>query len=99
MAIVYNKLHRQSEAEATLAAIVKSYGDDAAFQYASIYAQWGDIPKALRWLDVAYRRKDPGLVEIKVEPCSTPCAKSRASKRWSASSIFRVNEVLAAGST
>jgi hypothetical protein len=28
-------------------------GDDAAFQYAEIYAQWGGHAKALEWLETA----------------------------------------------
>ena len=29
-----------------------------------IYAQWGDIPHALQWLETAYRVKDSGLTAI-----------------------------------
>jgi hypothetical protein len=43
-------------------------GDAAAFQYASIYAQWGDVPKALEWLDTAMRLRDPGLIQLKPDP-------------------------------
>jgi len=49
-----------------------TYGDDMACQYAEIYAQWGDIPKALEWLETAYRVHDPGLVELKVDPALDP---------------------------
>ena len=49
LAVVYHKLNRQSDAEASLAAVMADRGDDAAFQYAEIYAQWGpkhSVPKA-----------------------------------------------------
>jgi hypothetical protein len=38
-----------------------------AYQYASIYAQKGDMPIALDWLDTAYQLKDPGLAWLKVD--------------------------------
>jgi hypothetical protein len=43
-----------------------------AYQYVNIYAQWGDIPKALDWLETAYRTHDTGLVELKVESTLDP---------------------------
>jgi TolB-like protein/Flp pilus assembly protein TadD len=72
LAIAYRKLNRQSDADATLAALIATYGDDMAVQYAEIYAQWGNIPKALEWLDTAYRTRDPGLLELKAEPTLDP---------------------------
>jgi hypothetical protein len=38
----------------------------------SIYAQWGDRPKALEWLDTAMRRRDPGLESLKTDPLMDP---------------------------
>jgi len=72
LAVVYHKLNRQSDAGAVLAAMMAANGDDAAFQYAMIYVQWGDIAKALEWLETAYRTHDPGLAELKVEPTLDP---------------------------
>lgn len=72
LAIVYHKLNRQSDADAALAAVRATNGDDSAFQYAEIYAQWGNIPKALEWLETAYRLHDTGLVDLKVEPMLDP---------------------------
>jgi TolB-like protein/Tfp pilus assembly protein PilF len=72
LAVVYHKLNRQSDAAAALAAVRAFYGDDGAFQYAGIYAQWGNIAKALEWLETAYRVHDPGLVDLKVEPLLEP---------------------------
>jgi hypothetical protein len=47
-------------------------GDAMAYQYASIYAQWGDRPKALDWLEKAFRLKDPGLAWLKVDELLDP---------------------------
>jgi len=51
----------QSEAKAMLDQLVKENGDAAAYQYAGIYAQWGDMKTALKWIERAYEVKDPGL--------------------------------------
>ena len=75
LAIAYNKLHRRPDAEAQLAAMVADLGDASAYQYAEIYAQWGDIPKALDWLETAYRLKDPGMVSLKVDELVSPLRK------------------------
>jgi len=72
LAVVYHKLNRQSDASAALAAVRAAMGDDGAFQYAEIYAQWGNIPKALEWLETAYRMHDPGLIELKMDPLLDP---------------------------
>jgi len=72
LAIAYHKLNRQSDADAALAAVMTAYGDDASFQYAQIYAQWGNIPTALEWLETAYRVHDTGLVQLKVDPMLDP---------------------------
>ena len=62
LAVVYDKLGRHADADAELAKMQDTMGDAAAFQYATIYAQWGDRAKALEWLDTAMRLRDPGLV-------------------------------------
>jgi tetratricopeptide (TPR) repeat protein len=72
LAVVYHKLNRQSDADGALAAVMAAYGDDASFQYALIYAQWGNIAKALVWLETAYRVHDPGLTDLKMEPLLDP---------------------------
>jgi TolB-like protein/predicted Zn-dependent protease len=72
LAVVYHKLHRQSDADAALAAIKAAQGDSDAYQYAEIHAQWGNIPEALQWLETAYRLRDPGLQTLKVDPLLDP---------------------------
>jgi len=68
LAVVYEKLGRHAEAEAELKKIQAAAGDAAAYQYASILAQWGDHEKALEWLDAAFRMRDPGLMALKTDP-------------------------------
>jgi TolB-like protein/Tfp pilus assembly protein PilF len=72
LAIVYDKLRRHPEAESELAKMHAAQGDATAYQYAAIYAQWGDRAKALDWLTTAWRLKDPGLVLLKTDPLMDP---------------------------
>jgi hypothetical protein len=72
LAIVYHQQGRTSEAESETAKIKESTGDAAAFQYAEIYAQWGDVPTALMWLETAYRLRDPGLAGVKTDNLLDP---------------------------
>ncbi len=75
MAIVYDRLHRRPDAEAEIAAMKKDLGIGAAYQYAVIYAQWGDTQKALDWLDKAYRLPDPGIVNLRTDELVDPLRK------------------------
>jgi hypothetical protein len=72
LAIAYDKLHRHPEAEAEVSALKSEMGDAAAYQYAEIYAQWGDVPKALDWIETAYRLKDNGLRVLRVDTFVDP---------------------------
>src|SRR3984957_1754721 len=74
-AVVEDKLGRKAEAQAELMRMKAASGDALAYQFASIYAQWGDTPTALNWLEVAYRLKDPGLAWLKVDPLLDPLRK------------------------
>src|SRR5262249_1573841 len=64
VALTYDKLGRRADAEAVLGRYRAEMGDAAAYQYAEIYAQWGNPAKALEWLDTAMRLKDPGLAGL-----------------------------------
>jgi hypothetical protein len=39
---------------------------------ATIYAQWGNTPKALEWLETALQLRDPQLVDLKTDPLLDP---------------------------
>jgi tetratricopeptide (TPR) repeat protein len=53
LSVTYDKLGRHADADSILAKYRASRGDADTYQYATIYAQWGNIPKALEWLDKA----------------------------------------------
>ena len=72
LAMVYDKLGRHADAQSELAKLKALYGDAAAYQYATIYAQWGDRTQALEWLDTAMRVSDPGLLTLKTDPLMDP---------------------------
>ena len=75
LAMTYDKLARHADAEAVLAKLKASMGDASAYQYAEIYAQWRDTPKALEWLETALRLSDTGLVQLKTDPLVDPLRK------------------------
>ena len=75
LAMVYRKLGRQADAEAMLQSIRTSVGDAGAYDFARIYAQWGDTPRALHWLEIALRQRDADLSELKAEPDLDPLRK------------------------
>lgn len=70
--IVYEKLGRHSDAQAALAKFKSAWGEDYAYEYATIYAQWGDRPKALELLEKAVRVRDAGLCFLKTDPLLDP---------------------------
>ena len=72
LALAYQKLGRHADAQAEVAKMQKAQGDTTAYQFATIYAQWGEIPKALEWLESAMRLRDPGLSLLKQDPLVEP---------------------------
>ena len=75
LAVIYDKLGRHADAEAELSKLKAALGDTSAYQYATIYAQWGNMPKALEWLETALRVRDPGLEYLKTDPLLDPLRK------------------------
>jgi TolB-like protein/DNA-binding winged helix-turn-helix (wHTH) protein len=75
LAIAYHQQNRASEAQAEVAKIRQTLGDAGAYQYAEIYAQWGDVSSALQWLETAYRLHDSGLVSLKADQLFDPLRK------------------------
>ena len=55
-----------------LSALKKESSDGFAYQYAQIHAQWAEPAEAFRWLDVAERDKDRGLVLANGDPLLDP---------------------------
>ena len=75
LAVVYRRLGRRADAEAELAKLRAAEGDGGAYDYAEIYAQWGDDRQALEWLETAMRLRDPSLVSLKTDPLVDPLRK------------------------
>jgi len=73
LAVVYDKLGRHADAEAQLARF--KAGNPAAddwYQYAEIYAQWGDAAKALSCLETALSMRHVALFYLKVDALLDP---------------------------
>ena len=75
LSVIYDKLGRHADAEAVLSKLKAALGDTAAYQYAAIYAQWGNRAKALEWLETALRLPDSGLELLKTDPLLDPLRK------------------------
>jgi tetratricopeptide (TPR) repeat protein len=72
LAITYDKLGRHADAEVMLAKAQRDRSNAEPYQYAVVYSQWGNRPKALEWLDVAMRVRDPDLIGLKTDPFVDP---------------------------
>jgi serine/threonine protein kinase/TolB-like protein/Flp pilus assembly protein TadD len=75
LSVVYDKLGRHADAEVVHSKLKAAMGDTGAYQYATIYAQWGDRAKALEWLEKAWRLRDPGLNYLKTDSLMDPLRK------------------------
>jgi TolB-like protein/Tfp pilus assembly protein PilF len=62
-------LGRHVEASGELSRLQSLAGDRLAYQYAKIYACWGDSAAALRWLSRAEELLDSSLQSFRVELC------------------------------
>ena len=72
VSVIYDKLGRHADAEAELAKMTARFGGAATYNYAQIYAQWGNRAKALEWLEKALQVGDPGLAFLRVDPFLDP---------------------------
>lgn len=72
LALTYGRLGRKAEAEAALAALQAAAKNAWAYQYAEIYAQWGNVRRALDWLEIANQLKDAGLTNLKTDGLLDP---------------------------
>ena len=72
LAVAYRKLGRQADGEALLRKWQTASGTGSAYEWATIYAQWGITAKALEWLETARRVHDPGLQYLKTDPLMDP---------------------------
>ena len=68
LAILAHRAGDRTAAEGALAALVAEYGDKSHYQYAQVYAQWGDTAKALSSLQAAWDLRDGGLMLMYADP-------------------------------
>jgi TolB-like protein/DNA-binding winged helix-turn-helix (wHTH) protein len=66
--IVYWALNRSTESDASLAKLIATHSEDSPYQVAEVYAYRNAVDKAFEWMDRAYRQRDPGLNQIKLDP-------------------------------
>jgi serine/threonine-protein kinase len=71
-AIALHRLGRQQEAQRELELMMTDYGNTASYQYAQVYAQWGESEAALGWLQTALEVHDPGILYIGVDHMLDP---------------------------
>lgn len=67
-AIAEHSLGDEAASRRALDQLIASYGEEAAYQVAETYAWRGERDRAFEWLERAYRVRDPGLSELKVDP-------------------------------
>ena len=68
LAFAHHLAGRHAESEAALRELEAKWAKDSAYQIAAIYATWGDLDGAFRWLDRAREQRDAGLAMVKYEP-------------------------------
>jgi len=71
-AIIAHRRGNQAQAQAALGALVAEYGDKSNYQYAQVYAQWGDRDRALAALQKAWELRDGGIMLMYNDPLLEP---------------------------
>lgn len=66
--LAYDALGRRKEADAALAYLKKYHAEDDAYGIARVYANRGKLEEAFKWLDWAYRLRDPDILTAHVDP-------------------------------
>jgi tetratricopeptide (TPR) repeat protein len=66
--LVYHALGRGQDSNAALAELVAKYDTKSAFQIAQAHAFRGESDQAFEWLERAYKQRDSGLPDIKIDP-------------------------------
>jgi len=70
--IALHRMDRAADAADELNSMMSDYGDTASYQYAQVYAQWGNTESALDWLQTALDVGDPGSLNIGVDHLLDP---------------------------
>jgi hypothetical protein len=72
LAIVDHVLGRGAEADEALREVIEKYAGDSASQISDVYAVRDEADAAFEWLERAYAQRDPGLVQMKMNPRLRP---------------------------
>jgi serine/threonine-protein kinase len=78
LAVADHAVGNQVAALAALGKLSAMLGDQGAYNYAGIYAAWGQQDTAIHWLQRAYALRDPGLTHIKIESSLRPLHGTKA---------------------
>ena len=81
LAIVHHATGHLSESDAALRELIEKHAKDAGIQVAGVHGARGETEAAFEWLDRAYAQRDPGLSEMKTDPC---LRSLRSDPRWAA---------------
>lgn len=73
LALESNGQHKESLTEFNK--FQKEYKEVGPFQIAEIYSWYGEYNKTFEWLELAFKHRDPGLLEIKISPLMNPLLK------------------------
>jgi TolB-like protein len=68
IALAEHALGHAREARAALDELIAKHAQEAAYQIAWVFAWRGETGDAIEWLERAYRQRDGGLAEVKVDP-------------------------------
>jgi TolB-like protein/DNA-binding winged helix-turn-helix (wHTH) protein/Flp pilus assembly protein TadD len=68
LALVYYALGREQDSNASLAELIAKHDTDSAYQIAQVYAFRSESGKSFEWLQTAYKQRDSGLPNIKIDP-------------------------------
>ena len=64
LALAYQALGRESEAQEALESFIRDYGAVGAYQVGEIHAFAGNIDQSFEWLERAYSQRDGGLTSL-----------------------------------
>jgi TolB-like protein len=68
LALIFDALGRDVEADAVLETLRRDHADDSAYEIATVYASRGQLDEAFAWFERAYRQHDNSLQELRVDP-------------------------------
>jgi len=71
--LILKNMDKEDESRKMLRKFEVENRESGPFQIAEIYAWHGEREKALDWLELAIKYKDPGLIDVKVSPLLKPC--------------------------